>query len=59
MQFFQNGQEFTVQSGDFIREIAGAEHNWDVTTDSGFVTTSALPIGADSIAPEEATDRPE
>ncbi|MEE8306443.1 MAG: cupin domain-containing protein [Gammaproteobacteria bacterium] len=59
LQFFQNGQEFTVTKGDFIREIAGAEHNWDVTEESGFVTTSALPVGAESIDPDQATDRPE
>ncbi len=58
LQFFQNGEEFTVDRGDFIREIAGAMHNWDVTEDSGFVTTSALPIGAGPIDPNKATDIP-
>ena len=59
LQFFQNGQEFTVTKGDFIREVAGAQHNWDVTEESGFVTTSALPVGAGSIDPDKATDRPQ
>lgn len=58
LQFFQNGEEFTVNRGDFIREVAGATHNWDVTEDSGFVTTSALPIGAGPIDPNKATDIP-
>jgi len=58
MRFFQNGQEFTVTKGDFIREVAGAQHNWDVTEESGFVTTSALPIGAGPIDPDKATDVP-
>lgn len=56
LQFFQEGQEFTVTKGDFIREIAGAQHNWDVTEESGFVTTSALPIGSGPIDPDKATD---
>jgi len=58
LQFFQNGQEFTVTAGDFIREIAGAQHNWDVTEESGFVTTSALPLGVEAIDPDKATDVP-
>jgi quercetin dioxygenase-like cupin family protein len=58
MQFFQDGQVFTVQAGDFIREVAGLMHNWDVTEESGFVTTSGLPIGAGPIDPNKATDRP-
>jgi quercetin dioxygenase-like cupin family protein len=58
MKFFQDGQEFTVNAGDFIREVAGLMHNWDVTEESGFVTTSALPIGAGPIDPSKATDRP-
>ena len=59
MRFFQDGQEFEVTTGDFIREVAHLMHNWDVTEDSGFVTTSALPIGAEPIDPSEATDRPQ
>jgi quercetin dioxygenase-like cupin family protein len=58
MRFFQDGQEFEVTAGDFIREVAGLMHNWDVTEESGFVTTSALPIGAGPIDPNKATDRP-
>jgi quercetin dioxygenase-like cupin family protein len=58
LQFFQNGEEFIVNRGDFIREVAGATHNWDVTEDSGFVTTSALPVGAGPIDPNKATDIP-
>jgi len=59
MQFFQDGQEFEVTEGDFIREIAHLMHNWNVTENSGFVTTSALPIGAAPIDPSRATDRPQ
>jgi quercetin dioxygenase-like cupin family protein len=58
MQFMQDGQQFTVNSGDFLREVAGLMHNWDVTEESGFVTTSALPVGAGPIDPSKATDRP-
>ncbi len=58
MRFFQNGKEFKVTTGDFIREVAGLMHNWDVTENSSFVTTSALPIGAGPIDPAKATDRP-
>ncbi len=58
MRFLQDGQEFVVESGDFLREVAGLKHNWDVTEAAGFVTTSALPIGAAPINPDEATDRP-
>ncbi len=58
MRFTQNGQEFTVTAGDFIREVAGLMHNWDVTEDSAFVTTSALPVGSGPIDPSKATDRP-
>ena len=58
LRFFQDGQEFLVTGGDFIREVAGLQHNWDVTNDSGFVTTSALPIGAGPIDPDKATDIP-
>jgi quercetin dioxygenase-like cupin family protein len=58
MQFTQDGQQFTVNSGDFLREVAGLMHNWDVTEESGFVTTSALPVGAGPIDPSKATDRP-
>lgn len=59
LRFFQDGKEFTVTAGDFIREVAGLQHNWDVTEESGFVTTSALPIGAGPIDPDKATDRPQ
>jgi quercetin dioxygenase-like cupin family protein len=58
MQFMQNGRTFTVTAGDFIREVAGLQHHWDVTEESGFVTTSALPVGAGPIDPNKATDRP-
>jgi quercetin dioxygenase-like cupin family protein len=58
MNFTQHGQNFTVTAGDFIREVAGLQHNWDVTEESGFVTTSALPLGAGPIDPSKATDRP-
>ncbi len=58
MKFTENGQEFTVTAGDFLREVAGLMHNWDVTEESGFVTTSALPLGAGPIDPSKATDRP-
>ncbi len=58
LQFTQEGQEFTVTAGDFIREVAGAKHFWNVTEESGFVTTSALPAGAGPIDPDQATDRP-
>jgi quercetin dioxygenase-like cupin family protein len=58
MKFTENGQEFTVTAGDFLREVAGVQHNWDVTEESGFVTTSALPVGAGPIDPSKATDRP-
>jgi quercetin dioxygenase-like cupin family protein len=58
MQFMQDGQQFTVNSGDFLREVAGLMHNWDVIEESGFVTTSALPVGAGPIDPSKATDRP-
>ncbi len=58
MKFMQDGQTFDVKAGDFIREVAGLMHNWDVPQESGFVTTSALPIGAGPIDPNKATDRP-
>lgn len=58
MRFMQDGREFVVTAGDFIREVAGLMHNWDVTEESGFVTTSALPLGAGPIDPNKATDRP-
>ena len=58
MKFTENGQEFTVTAGDFLREVAGVMHHWDVTEESGFVTTSALPLGAGPIDPSKATDRP-
>lgn len=57
-RFFQNGQEFVAEEGDFIREVAGLQHNWDCTEESGFVTTSALPIGAGPIDASKATDIP-
>lgn len=58
MKFLQNGQSFVVNDGDFIREVAGLMHNWDEVEGGGFVTTSALPIGAGPIDPSKATDRP-
>ncbi|MDX2221597.1 MAG: cupin domain-containing protein [Rhodospirillaceae bacterium] len=58
LKFFQDGQTFEVGKGDFIREVAGLMHNWEVAEDSGFVTTSALPAGAAPIDPSQATDRP-
>lgn len=58
MQFTQDGRQFEVTAGDFLREVAGLMHNWDVTEESSFVTTSALPIGAGPIDPSKATDRP-
>ncbi len=58
MTFHQNGQSFVVNEGDFIREIAGLMHNWTITSDSGFVTTSGKPLDMEQINPDEATDRP-
>jgi quercetin dioxygenase-like cupin family protein len=58
MTFFQDGQTYQVKAGDFIREVAGLMHNWDVGVPSSFVTTSALPVGAGPIDPNKATDRP-
>ncbi|MBT4740714.1 MAG: cupin domain-containing protein [Rhodospirillaceae bacterium] len=58
MTFYQNGIEFVVDEGDFIREVAGATHNWNVPNDSGFVTTSGLPLDMADINPDEATDIP-
>ncbi|MFL2770133.1 MAG: cupin domain-containing protein [Rhodospirillaceae bacterium] len=58
MTFFQNGQEFVVDRGDFIREIAGAMHHWNIQSDSGFVTTSGLPLDMGNIDPDKATDVP-
>ena len=56
LTFHQNGQGFVVTEGDFVREIAGLEHFWNVTADSGFVTTSGLPLGMEQIDPDKATD---
>ena len=58
MVFYQNGIEFVVDEGDFIREVAGATHNWSIIEDSGFVTTSGLPLDMSDINPDEATDIP-
>jgi quercetin dioxygenase-like cupin family protein len=58
MTFFQNGLEFIVNKGDFIREVADATHNWIVQENSGFVTTSGLPLDMSGINPDEATDIP-
>lgn len=58
MTFHQNGREFVVGEGDFIREIAGLEHFWTIQSDSGFVTTSGLPLDMAEINPDEATDIP-
>jgi quercetin dioxygenase-like cupin family protein len=58
MTFYQEGLEFIVDEGDFIREIAGATHNWSIQEDSGFVTTSGLPLDMTDINPDEATDIP-
>jgi quercetin dioxygenase-like cupin family protein len=59
LKFNQDGKEFTVKKGDFIREVAGIYHFWNVIENSAFVTTSGLPLGADPIDPNEATDIPE
>jgi quercetin dioxygenase-like cupin family protein len=56
--FHQDGQKFDVKGGDFIREVAGLMHHWEVKANSAFVTTSALPKGAGPIDPSKATDRP-
>ena len=58
MKFHQADQVFEVVAGDFIREIAGLDHFWEVIEESGFVTTSGLPLGAAAIDPAKATDRP-
>lgn len=58
MTFYQNDIEFVVDEGDFIREVAGAMHHWNVPNDSGFVTTSGLPLDMSDINPDEATDIP-
>jgi quercetin dioxygenase-like cupin family protein len=58
MTFFEDGQTFQVKAGDFLREVAGLSHHWDVGVLSSFVTTSALPVGAGPIDPNKATDRP-
>lgn len=59
MEFFQGGKKHVVGEGDFIREVAGVTHHWNVTSDSAFVTTSGLPVGAAPIDPRDATDNPE
>jgi len=56
MTFHQNGRAFVVNAGDFIREVAGLEHFWNVTADSSFVTTSGLPANLTLIDPDKATD---
>ena len=58
MGFTENGQAFTVSEGDFIREIAGLEHFWNVETESEFVTTSGKPLELEAIDPSQATDIP-
>ncbi len=58
LRFHQDGKVFDVGAGDFLREVAELKHNWEVPQDAGFVTTSALPIGAGPIDPNKATDRP-
>ena len=58
MGFTENGQSFVVSEGDFIREIAGVYHNWNVETESAFVTTSGKPLDMDAIDPSKATDIP-
>jgi len=58
MRFMQDGQTFDVKAGDFIREVAGMQHFWDVSEQAGFVTTSALPVGSGPIEVNKATDRP-
>jgi quercetin dioxygenase-like cupin family protein len=58
MKFHQADKVFEVVPGDFIREIAGLEHFWEVIDESGFVTTSGLPVGAAAIDPTKATDVP-
>lgn len=56
--FNQNGKSFEVKAGDFIREIAGLMHHWNVTGESGFVTTSGIPASAVGIDAANATDIP-
>jgi quercetin dioxygenase-like cupin family protein len=56
--FNQNGKAFEVKAGDFIREIAGLPHFWNVTGESGFVTTSGIPANAQGINASNATDIP-
>jgi len=56
MTFHQNGRDFVVNAGDFIREVAGLEHFWNVAADSSFVTTSGLPANLSLIDPDKATD---
>ena len=58
MRFTQNGKSFVVSEGDFIREIAGLAHFWNVETESAFVTTSGKPLDIDAIDPAKATDIP-
>jgi quercetin dioxygenase-like cupin family protein len=58
LKFHQDGKVFDVQAGDFLREVAELKHHWEVPEESGFATTSALPIGAGPIDPSKATDRP-
>ncbi len=58
MKFHQADKVIEVVPGDFIREIAGLEHFWEVIEESGFVTTSGLPVGAAAIDPSKATDVP-
>jgi quercetin dioxygenase-like cupin family protein len=58
MKFYQADKVFEVVPGDFIREIAGLDHYWEVIDESGFVTTSGLPLGAAAIEPAKATDVP-
>ncbi|MSO97314.1 MAG: hypothetical protein EXR11_03715 [Rhodospirillaceae bacterium] len=58
MKFNENGKVFDVGAGDFIREVAGLEHFWEVLEAASFVTTSGLPKGAAPIDPSKATDVP-
>lgn len=56
--FTEDGEKYEVGAGDFLWEEAGKKHFWEISQESGFVTTSGLPKGAAPIDPANATDRP-
>jgi quercetin dioxygenase-like cupin family protein len=58
VRFHEGNQVYDVNPGDFIYEEAGQQHVWEHLEDASFVTTSALPLGAQPIAPAQATDMP-